>query len=123
MEFCKVCQNMLYLKTEADQSLVRYCKYCNFSQQDAPMLGKSVCVSKTIYTEDDLLYMQHQNKYLRYDPTLPRVNDVGIQCPNGECSGAGAGEEGRVIYIKYDHINMKYFYVCDHCGTVFQNKK
>lgn len=117
MEFCQICQNMLYLKTEADQSLLRYCKYCNFQHKDPATLGKSVCVSKTVYTEDDLLYMQHQNKYLRYDPTLPRVNDQ--TCPNGDCPGT----ESRVIYIKYDHINMKYFYVCDHCGTVFQNKK
>jgi hypothetical protein len=111
---------MLYLKTELDQSLTRYCKYCKFQQQDAPTLGKSVCVSKTMYSEDDLLYMQHRNAFLRYDPTLPRVQDPNIICENKDC--VGSKEKPQIIYVKYHPVHMKYFYTCDYCGYSWRKK-
>lgn len=120
MEFCKVCQNLLYLKTELDQSLTRYCKYCKFQQQDAPVLGKAVCVSKTMYSEDDLLYMQHKNAFLRFDPTLPRVQDPNIICENSECTGPR--DKPQIIYVKYHPVHMKYFYTCDYCGHSWRKK-
>ena len=120
MEFCKVCQNLLYLKTELDQSLTRYCKNCKFQQQDAPVLGKAVCVSKTMYSEDDLLYMQHKNAFLRFDPTLPRVQDPNIICENSECTGPR--DKPQIIYMKYHPVHMKYFYTCDYCGHSWRKK-
>ena len=120
MEFCKVCQNMLYLKTELDQSLTRYCKYCKYQEQDAPVLGKAICVSKTMYSEDDLLYMQQKNAFLRYDPTLPRVQDPNIVCENSECTGPR--EKPQIIYMKYHPVHMKYFYTCDYCGHSWRKK-
>lgn len=120
MEFCKVCHNILYLKTEADQSLTRYCKCCHFQLQDPPNLGKSVCVAKTMYAEDDLLYMQHNNAYLRYDPTLPRVQDPSIVCQNMDCPGSK--ETSQMIYVKYHPVQLRYFYVCDLCGQSFRKK-
>lgn len=120
MEFCKVCQNMLYLRTELDQSLTRYCKSCKFQQQDAPTLGKSICVSKTMYTEDDLLYMQHNNAFLRFDPTLPRVQDPHILCENKDCPGPK--DKPQVIYVKYHPVHLKYFYCCDYCGYSWRKK-
>lgn len=120
MEFCKICQNMLYLKTELDQSLTRYCKNCKFQHQDAPTLGKAVCVSKTVYTEDDLLYMQHKNAFLRFDPTLPRVADPNLVCENKDCSGPR--DKPQMIYVKYHPVHMKYFYTCDYCGHSWRKK-
>lgn len=115
-----MCQNLLYLKTELDQSLTRYCKHCKFQQQDAPVLGKAVCVSKTMYSEDDLLYMQHKNAFLRFDPTLPRVQDPNIICENSECSGPR--DKPQIIYMKYHPVHMKYFYTCDYCGHSWRKK-
>lgn len=120
MEFCKVCHNMLYLKTEQDNALTRYCKCCDFTQQDPPTLGRSICVTKTMYAEDDLLYMQHNNPYLRFDPTLPRVQDPNIVCQNADCPGSR--ETSQMIYVKYHPVQLRYFYVCDLCGQSFRKK-
>ena len=116
MEFCEVCENMLYIRTEEDGSLVRYCKKCNFSKTESPETGRqAILVSRTNYSEDEMLYTQQQNPYLRFDPTLPRVNDRENPCPNAECPGPK--DQPQVLYVKYNPINMLYFYCCDYCGT------
>lgn len=120
MEFCKICQNLLYIKTDAENNLTHYCKNCKYEHQDSKEAKKAFCVSKTMYYEDELLYMQHQNEFLRHDPTLPRVQDATIKCPNGACTAP----EGKtqVIYVKYHTTNMKYFYTCDFCGHTWRQK-
>lgn len=119
MEFCEVCNNMLYVKTDEQRHLVKYCKHCEFSRVDTDM--NSVKISETMYTEDDLLYNQNINKYLRYDPTLRRINDSQIRCPNSEClTTEDTTKQQQVLYIKYHPQNMKYLYVCDHCGHTWR---
>ena len=122
MEFCEICDNMLYLRAEEDNVLVKYCKRkdCGFTKQVES--GVSLKVSQTIYSEDQLLYDQYQNKYLRHDPTLPRIRDPGLTCPNKECS-APRDAPPQIIYIKYQTTNMRYMYCCDYCGHVFKLKK
>lgn len=105
MEFCTVCDNLLYLRTDEDNKLIRYCKNCNFEKQEAQ---HGLRISKTQYSEDEMLYKYHQNPYLRYDPTLPRVNN--IVCPNPSC------QKSQVLYIKYHPEKMLYLYCCDFCG-------
>lgn len=121
MEFCKVCQNMLYLKAEKDQPLVKYCKYCPYQESEEANVNKAICVSKTMYSEDDLLYLQHRNAYLRFDPTLPRVQDPKIVCENADCSGPK--DKPQVLYVKYHPVHMKYFYTCDYCGHTWRKLK
>ena len=75
-------------------------------------------ISETIYTEDDLLYNQNVNKYLRFDPTLRRIRDPHITCPNTDCTATQ--DNNQVIYIKYDAKNMKYLYVCETCGHTWK---
>ncbi len=119
MEFCEVCNNMLYVKTDENRLLVKYCKHCEFSKTVSDM--NSVKISETMYTEDDLLYNQNINKYLRYDPTLRRINDSQIKCPNTECPTIeDMNKQQQVLYIKYHPHNMKYLYVCDHCGHTWR---
>ncbi len=114
MEFCEVCNNMLYVKTDDAKNLNKYCKHCEFSKIDSSMASVKIC--ETMYTEDDLLYNQNINKYLRHDPTLRRINDPQIRCQNEECDA----EQQQVLYIKYHPHNMKYLYVCDHCGHIWR---
>ena len=119
MEFCDVCNNMLYVKTDDQKRLVKYCKHCDFSKTETD--HSSIKISETIYTEDDLIYNQSINKYLRYDPTLRRINDSHIRCPNTECPIiADESKQQQVLYIKYHPQNMKYLYVCDHCGHIWR---
>lgn len=118
MEFCDMCDNMLYMKSNEDKELIKFCKHCDFSKIDSR--GGCVKISETMYTEDDLLYNQNVNKYLRYDQTLRRINDEKITCSNAECDTKTKGSDQRVLYIKYHNQNMKYFYVCDHCGNIWR---
>jgi DNA-directed RNA polymerase subunit M/transcription elongation factor TFIIS len=118
MEFCEVCDNMLYMKTNENKNLVKYCKHCEFSKVETNV--NSVKIAETIYTEDDLLYNQNINKYLRYDPTLRRINDSQVKCPNTQCPTAEGEKQQQVVYIKYHPQNMKYLYICDHCGHIWK---
>jgi DNA-directed RNA polymerase subunit M/transcription elongation factor TFIIS len=119
MEFCDVCDNMLYMKTDESRHLIKYCKHCDFSKVETDING-CVKISGTMYTEDDLLYNQNINKYLRYDQTLRRINDEHIKCPNADCETMTGDKQQQVLYIKYHPQNMKYLYVCDHCGHIWR---
>lgn len=118
MEFCEFCHNMIYLRTDAQNNLVKFCKNCKAKRvMDATEAGRQPYkLSQTLYSDDDLLYLQHQNKYLRFDPTLPRVCDASMQCPNEACEGKRENKESRLLYIKYHPVDLKYLYSCDHCG-------
>lgn len=118
MEFCDICNNMLYVKSNAEKQLVKYCKHCDFTKTE---LGHTcIKISETMYTEDDLLYHQSINKYLRHDHTLRRINDSQIKCPNTDCVTSTEDKQQQVLYIKYHPQNMKYLYVCDYCGHIWR---
>ena len=114
MEFCTVCKNLLYLQLNEDKQLEKHCRFCQESTLEEK---KGVRISKAVYSDDDLLYMYHQNPYLKYDPTLPRINNV--PCPNRECTG----KPSQVIYVKYNPIKMSYFYICEHCSHTWKDEK
>ena len=54
MEFCEICDNMLYVKTDEKNMLVKYCKHCQFEKVETDNKC-AIKISKTIYSEDDLL--------------------------------------------------------------------
>ncbi len=115
MEFCDTCENLLYMK-DREGNLVKYCKHCGFEKEMDARTSGAFKVTESVYSEDDLLYKQHQNKYLRYDPTLPRVQN--IPCPNEGCTGPK--DEPRALYVKYHPVHMKYFYSCEYCGHTWR---
>jgi len=106
------------MRTEDDGSLVHHCKKCQFTKTDDAATGKAIRISRTNYSEDEMLFNQQQNPYLRYDPTLPRVNDKENPCPNKDCSGPK--DKPQALYVKYHPVNMLYFYCCDYCGTCWR---
>lgn len=117
MEFCDVCDNMLYMKSD-NNLLVKFCKHCNFQKEVNAQNNGPIKISQTLYSEDDLLYMQYQNKYLRYDPTYQRIQDPSIVCPNQSCTGSK--DVQQVLYVKYHPVHMKYLFCCDHCGFMWR---
>lgn len=119
MDFCDICNNMLYVKSDEEKNLIKYCRHCDFSKIENTT--KAIKISETMYSEDDLLYNQHINKYLRFDPTLRRIKDNSITCPNSDCNVPE--EEQRILYIKYHPHNMNYLYVCDSCGNIWKQDK
>lgn len=116
MEFCEVCDNLLYVKSNENKQLVKYCKHCAFQKVETN--SAAIKISETIYSEDDLLYNQHVNKYLRYDPTLRRIRDPLVSCPNPNCRVDE--DKKQTLYIKYHPQNMKYLYVCENCGETWK---
>ena len=129
MEFCKHCDNMLYITVTEEDQMKLYCKNCNYSsiEADDDATNRHVtshkyspaddttysqkCISSVNYNIDTSSYRQYMTPLIKYDMTLPRVNN--IDCPKG-CKTKDGGHS-EVIYIKYDHQNMKYLYFCCEC--------
>ena len=89
------------------ENLKSYCKNCNFSTIDN-FATHAECILETNHgVAAERNYEQYMNKYIIHDPTLPRVNN--IKCPSCDV------QPNKVIYIKYDHVNMKYLYFCCNC--------
>jgi DNA-directed RNA polymerase subunit M/transcription elongation factor TFIIS len=111
MKFCNICANMLYVSTNADKKLIHHCNMCGTTEVADTSLS-SVCVIDDNKVDDAILYKQYLTTNIKYDPSLPRVNN--IECPNTECIKDKEAEP-ETIYLKYDFMNMKYLYYCCHC--------
>lgn len=119
MEFCKLCENMLYVKIDVQddkQQLQNYCKNCNYVK-DLPN-DVSIPIVENNYEKEDKNYELFINPYIKHDPTLPRVNN--IKCTNKDCESKNKNVENEVIYIKYDNEEMKYLYYCVHCDNFWK---
>lgn len=129
MKFCDVCNNMLYVSTDDQSGLVLYCKNCSYKnvmtkEEDSIQLTNvqrkgttgadeqsDTCIMNINYADDARSYKQYLTPNIKYDMTLPRVNN--IPCPNKDCKSKT--NDSEVIYIKYDNMNMKYLYFCCKC--------
>lgn len=118
MHFCTQCSNMYYIRINADNvnKLVYYCRKCG--HEDSLLAVENVCVSKTYIKKSEQSFNHIINKYTKFDPTLPRINN--ILCPNPDCTTNRDGKEREIIYIRYDDVNMKYVYLCSDCDTVWK---
>jgi DNA-directed RNA polymerase subunit M/transcription elongation factor TFIIS len=112
---------MYYIRINEDDpnKLVYYCRKCG--NKDSLLASENICVSKTQIKKSEQSFNHIINKYTKYDPTLPRINN--ILCPNSDCSTNKDDKEREIIYIRYDDVNMKYVYLCSHCDTVWQIKE
>lgn len=112
MKFCDNCQNMLYLSVNGDK-LVSKCKNCNFSI-DNDFTSSAECILTNSVETDNNNYKKYMSKFIKFDPTLPRVNN--IVCTNESCTKLHSAEN-EVIFIKYDQSKLKYLYFCCHCES------
>jgi DNA-directed RNA polymerase subunit M/transcription elongation factor TFIIS len=111
MNFCDVCENILYDKLDDTGKLVHHCNYCSMTYDN---YVHARVVSETHYRDDRAKYHHLLTPLIHEDPTLPRVSSV--PCPNKHCKRP-ADALHRVVYIKYDPRNMKYIYSCSYCHT------
>lgn len=118
MNFCDNCDNMYYIKLNADDSnkLVYYCRNCG--NEDSNITTNNICVLKTQIKKKEQTFNHIINKYTKLDPTLPRINN--ILCPNAECTTNTKHEPKEILYIRYDNANMKYIYICSTCDNVWK---
>ena len=117
--FCKQCQNMTFLYTDESKNLIHHCKACLYSE---PYLKKNNCIYSIQFKKYDNSDYINSNPYITHDITLPKIkNNPNIKCVNPECSSITEDKECDITYIKYDMENMKYIYICNHCGQKWKN--
>jgi len=117
MHFCSNCENMYYIRLDAEDSnkLIHYCRKCG--NEDQTFTSENVCISKTELIQSEQGFSHIINKYTKLDPTLPRINT--ILCPNANCE-TNKGKEKEIIYIRYNEKDMKYVYLCSTCNHVWK---
>lgn len=122
MKFCNICDNMLYISITSDNKLQHYCKNCSYKNVLDDQTTE--LVSTTTIDQDVETYKQFMTKYIKYDMSLPRVNN--ISCVNPSCktnsNNSAHIHDNQVIYIKYDQTNMRYLYYCCHCEQFWKNE-
>jgi DNA-directed RNA polymerase subunit M/transcription elongation factor TFIIS len=111
MNFCDVCDNMLYIKHDG-MRILHMCMCCHKEFSDI-LKDKTVRVSRKVINESSQSVTIDQDTFS--DPTLPVVDT--IPCNNKKCD-----KPPRVAYIRYDHVNMKYMYKCRNCGETWDSK-
>lgn len=125
MDFCKVCQNMYYIKVEDNDcnKIIYYCRKCGDQDDTAINTSKSI-LKEVLNSNNESKLNNFVNKYTKYDCTLPRINY--IKCPNSSCISNSKdfdSDTKEIIYIRYDNINMKYLYLCSHCEYTWKTEK
>ena len=98
MHFCSICSNMYYISINNKDAnkLVYYCRKCG--NEDSLLALENVSVSKTQINSSDQSFSNIINKYTKFDPTLPRVNN--ILCPNADCITNKGDKDRDIIYIR-----------------------
>ena len=132
MNFCKNCENMLYMKISAvpigeeldsepessqdgggeqvktQNQIIYYCRCCNSEYPDVHK--KDSCIFKINYNTESIKKNSFINKYVYDDITLPQAENM--KCINDNCPG---GTKPIIKFIQYDKDDMKYIYICMSC--------
>lgn len=121
MRFCSQCQNMYYISIDPDDTnkLMYYCRNCG--NKDTNLSNENVIITKVQVKKSQQEFSHIINKYTKYDPTLPRINN--ILCPNADCATNKDDTPREIIYIRYDDQNMKYIYLCSTCDIVWKTEE
>ena len=120
IHFCQECHNMTFICVDSEK-LIHYCKACETAESFT-----EESLQKPIYSMDfrkfDTSEVINRNKYITQDITLPKIEgNPNIKCTNPECVCVTQKEPSSVTYIKYDPEEMKYIYICNHCGQKWRN--
>lgn len=119
MKFCNECDNMLYIGIDAENTnqLTYFCRQCGTNESINDPEGQVILESHFKSEEHQLHHII--NKYTKYDPTLPRIQNV--KCPNKDCAtNEQSSAPAEIIYLRYDDANMKYVYLCVECDTFWK---
>jgi DNA-directed RNA polymerase subunit M/transcription elongation factor TFIIS len=124
MKFCKTCDNMYYITLDPQDSnkLTYYCRNCG-DVDNEETTQEIHCVLNTTMKRDDQKFHHIVNKYIKLDPTLPRI--YTIPCPNESCSSNATDEKSasarEILYLRYDEQNLKYLYMCAVCNYTWHS--
>ena len=120
MEFCTQCDNKMNIKwkknsTNNEKLLVYYCINCSNTKE----YDKNTIVNPKLYQQSyevDKSFITLNNELLCEDPTLQKVSNPDIKCPN--C----VDKSQDIVYYIYDIDNMKYLYICCHCKSSWKTE-
>jgi hypothetical protein len=131
MHFCAVCDNILHMQigqldtvtssaTKQNQiPLTLYCKHCPYKIEVDKTKNNSQrqlfnpCMYRSNYSNNHpLYYATIVNKYSFDDPTLPCMN---TPCQNKGCESHKENILSEILFIRHDHQDMQYLYLCKHC--------
>ena len=125
IKFCQQCDNMYYISiSEKDSNKISYdCRNCGF--KDDTIAEEGICVLNTLVKRGEHKFNHIINQYTKFDPKLPRLNN--IPCPNPACESNGSSTaaasaivKNEIIYIRYDDDNLKYVYICANCDATWK---
>ena len=107
MQFCAVCDNMLFMNVDKDEVLTFVCRKCN----NVVTHAKTTLCVKPDYGDDEEAFRSKMNANTVHDPTCQRVDTIACtQCDV---------KPVEMIVVKYDDRQMKYAYMCQHCRHVY----
>lgn len=95
---------------ELSSSLTMKCLFC---QHIELLPANETIIINTHLPSSEKSCEHFVTEYTKLDPTLPRVHNV--DCVNTMCDSHNNQEKKEIIYIRYDHQNMKYLYLCPCC--------
>ena len=119
MNFCAVCENMMFCTLPTDQGIQYVCRCCGSDKNttdpeedvagDAPA-RKTHCVysrvvKETVASKSELLL---SNPHIALDPTLPRRQ---LKCFNDQCKNT------EITIVRLDDSTLEYLCYCDVCKT------
>ena len=67
-------------------------------------------------TKTSKLYQKVSTIFSAYQISIYKYKYKNIKCINVECK-----KSPSIKYIKYDFENMKFMYICNHCGETWTN--
>ena len=121
MCFCEKCENMFYVHIDESKSglITHFCRNCG-NTSDNVLSNTNTVYEYDVDKNSSFKLANSINQYTKYDPTLPRTNN--IKCVNNECpSVINSDIANEIVYIKYDEKNIKFIYLCCHCDKSWYN--
>ena len=116
VNFCSNCDNLLYLYKNDDTNELYYC--CKACSNTEKLDTKITQVYSNTNEKVDKSIVINSNPYITHDITIPSIqNNKNIQCQNKDCDS----KQVDIKFIKYDEVDMKYIYICNHCGYKWKN--
>lgn len=112
MKFCDKCHNMLYSIEERDSKAYRKCRSCPYEEE----VTKENPVVYEHNLQQDTSVQYSINKFIKYDPTLPRF--ANMVCKNETCTTRGG--PSNIVGIKLDPVNVIWFYQCAVCDATWK---
>jgi DNA-directed RNA polymerase subunit M/transcription elongation factor TFIIS len=118
VHFCEKCEFMTELLVE-EERLYNSCQTCGHKQE---VLEENKYIYEQVNERFDLSEIINSNDYKTHDVTLPKIStNSTIKCVDEKCPSHN-DPDSRITYFKYDNEEMKYLYVCDHCGVSWKTQ-